>query len=96
MEILPVQELLNNFISTVTGGLPLEMPISININSLFNIHDIACNIVCFVIGVSVVGLLLPMRSCWFTLLYKTFDFEKGEELRKTDYKKEYKNRNKKG
>lgn len=96
LEILPVQELLNNFISTVTGGLPLEMPISININSLFNIHDIACNIVCFVIGVSVVGLLLPMRSCWFTLLYKTFDFEKGEELRKTDYKKEYKNRNKKG
>ena len=25
-----------------------------------------------------------------------FSFEKGEELRKTDYKKEYKNRNKKG
>lgn len=96
LEILPIQDLVNSAVATLTSGLPLNMPISIDTNAAFNIHDIACSVVCFLIGVSVVGLLLPMRSCWFTLLYKTFDFEKGEELRKTDYKKEYKNRNKKG
>ena len=96
LEILPIQDLVNSAIATLTSGLPLNMPISIDTNAAFNIHDIACSVVCSLIGVSVIGLLLPMRSCWFTLLYKTFDFEKGEELRKTDYKKEYKNRNKKG
>ncbi len=96
LEILPIQDLINSALSSLTSGLPLDMPISLDINSAFNIHDTACDIARSLIGFSVIGLLLPMRSCWFTLLYKTFDFEKGEELRKTDYKKEYKNRNKKG
>lgn len=96
LEILPIQDLINSALGALTSGLPLDMPISLDINSAFNAHDIACDIVRSLIGISVIGLLLPMRSCWFTLLYKTFDFEKGEELRKTDYKKEYKNRSKKG
>lgn len=96
LEILPIDELVNSAVTTLTSGLPLNIPISVDVNSAFNIHDIACSVVRSLIGVSVIGLLLPMRSCWFTLLYKTLDFEKGEELRKTDYKKEYKNRNKKG
>lgn len=96
LEILPIQDLINSALGALTSGLPLDMPISLDINSTFNAHDIACDIVRSLIGISVIGLLLPMRSCWFTLLYKTFDFEKGEELRKTDYKKEYKNRSKKG
>ena len=96
LEILPIQDIVNSSIASLTSGLPLDMPISINTDAAFNIHDIACSVVCSLIGFAVIGLLLPMRSCWFTLLYKTFDFEKGEELRKMDYKKEYKNRSKKG
>lgn len=96
LEILPIQDIVNSSITSLTSGLPLNMPISIDTNAAFNIHDTACSVVCGLIGLVVIGLLLPMRSCWFTLLYKTFDFEKGEELRKMDYKKEYKNRSKKG
>lgn len=96
LEILPIQDIVNSSIASLTSGLPLNMPISIDTNAAFNIHDTACSVVCGLIGLVVIGLLLPMRSCWFTLLYKTFDFEKGEELRKMDYKKEYKNRSKKG
>lgn len=92
LEILPIQDLVNSALSSLTSGLPLDMPITLDISSAFNIHDISCEIVRSLIGISVIGLLLPMRSCWFTLLYKTLDFEKGEELRKIDYKKEYKNK----
>lgn len=96
LEILPVQKIIDTSVTSVTSGLPLNMPVSINANAIFSVQKIACEVVCLLIQAVVVGLLLPMRSCWFTLLYKVFDFEKGEELRKTDYKKEYKNRSKKG
>lgn len=97
IEILPIQDLINTVIGSAMSDIPLDVPpVSFDINSVFNVHEFACGIVRSLIGLSVIGLLLPIRCCWFTLLYKTFDFEKGEELRKTDYKKEYKNRSKKG
>jgi hypothetical protein len=101
LEILPIQDAFNSLSDSIIPYLSqTEGFTPINISSLIDLHAISCEIVKMIISCSVIAFLLPMRCCWFTLLYSVFDFEKNEELRKVDYKKEFKesnkNRSKKG
>ena len=98
IDILPVNDLVSVMWSNVldkAGSISpdIEAQISnlqgvkVNINNLVDTYKLANNIVQMSICGIVTAFLLPLRSAWFTLLYKTFDFEKTEELRKNDSKK---------
>ncbi|MBQ2644785.1 hypothetical protein IJG14_04335 [bacterium] len=97
LDILPIQDVLK-YIMDMIGLLispqnsQLFSEISrifqeINLSYFTNTVDLANNFVKSIIVVSITAFMLPLRCCWFTLLYKTFDTEKTEELRKNDLKK---------
>lgn len=99
LDILPIKEICSSFLDnamTSVSNLPPEIASQINtlqttnfrLNSFVNTAELSQNFVRLIIGASVTVFLLPIRCAWFTLLYKTFDTEKTEELRKNDLKKE--------
>lgn len=99
LDILPIKEIFSSFLDSVmasASNLPPEVTSQINnyqttnfsLNSFINTEVLSQNFVRAVIAASVTLFLLPVRCAWFTLLYKTFDTEKTEELRKSDMKKE--------
>lgn len=98
LDILPVKELFSTLIDSIinsAASLPQEVNsqltalqnTDLSLNSFINTSDLAQQIVKSIISASVIAFLLPLRCAWFTLLYKIFDTEKTEELRKNDSKK---------
>lgn len=87
LEILPIKDISDSIISSVNSSISSSVPIAANIMYEPDIAFFAKEIVSAVISAIVIGMLLPVRSAWFTLLYKLFDSQKTEELRKSDLKK---------
>ncbi len=90
LNILPINEILSSFWYSVTSPLTeIQIPSSVNIDFYLSdvIPKLAVQITDLIITMAVIGLLLPLRCAWFTLLYKLFDTEKTEELRRIDLKK---------
>lgn len=86
LDILPIKEITDSMMSYIASSLAAS-PVSLDITPAFDTSKFAKDIVTAVIAAAVTGLLLPLRCAWFTLLYKLFDAEKTEELRKCDFKK---------
>ncbi len=98
IDILPINDIVSamwanllTFAGNISSDIEAQMSslqgVKFDINNFVDTFKFAQDIVKSGICVTVTALLLPMRSAWFTLLYKTFDFEKTEELRKSDCKK---------
>ncbi|MCR5261862.1 MAG: hypothetical protein K6C94_08515 [Candidatus Gastranaerophilales bacterium] len=99
LNVLPIKEVVTSALDSLTNSisfLPADITSQINtwqtanfnINDFINTEKIAQDLTRNVIALSVIAFLLPMRCSWFTMLYKIFDTEKTDELRKQDYKKE--------
>ena len=88
LDILPINQMLDGVLASFSSILNNSFQISYDIKSMVNITQFAPEITKMMISLIVTGFLLPLRCAWFTLLYKTFDFEKTDELRKQDAKKQ--------
>ena len=96
--ILPIDEIFSSVIDNVlnsVNNLPPEissqistLPANFSLNSFIDTAELAQKTTRSIITFSVIAFLLPMRCAWFTLLYKTFDTEKTDDLRKKDLKKD--------
>ena len=87
LDVLPINQILDEFLASLTDMTPTALQVSYEIMSKVDISQFAPEITKMLISLIVTGFLLPLRCSWFTLLYKTFDFEKTEELRKADSKR---------
>ncbi len=87
LDILPIKEITDGLISTVTSSLTGKLPVAFDVKSVIDTTGLAKDIVVAIISTAAIGLLLPLRSAWFTLLYKCYDVETTEEIRKSDPKK---------
>lgn len=87
IDVLAVPALVSaveNALSSVNiSGYNISVPVKPLVEELL----IGEAIVRTTIMVAVTGFLLPLRSAWFTLLYKTYDAEKTDELRKNEANK---------
>lgn len=61
--------------------------LSFSVKSFFDSLNLGNVIVEGIIMMSATLFLLPLRSAWFTLLYKTYDAEKTDDLRKKEGRK---------
>lgn len=83
LNILPIKELSDNLTQNIMQVVPNSaLTIDFDVEALFDTAKYATSIASVIISLCVIGLLLPMRSAWFTLLYKLFDEEKTDELRR--------------
>lgn len=89
IDILPIKEVYDNIVFSILNQFPISASDfnDLKINFVFDSYLWAKDIVKMIISGSVVCILLPLRCAWFTLLYKKFDTEKTEELRKNHVKK---------
>lgn len=99
LDILPIKEVIISVLDSITQSVSILPPeisnqinswqtANFNLNSFINTAKTAQDLTKNVIALSVIAFLLPLRCAWFTMLYKIFDTEKTDELRKTDLKKE--------
>lgn len=83
LNILPIEELSDNLTQYMMQSVPNSaLTLDLDVASLFDTEKYAISISSMLISLCVIEFLLPMRSAWFTLLYKLFDEEKTDELRR--------------
>lgn len=95
INILPIEELINNFAQYTTTALSNNLLLSgvdsssmaTGIKAMVNSEVIGKFIIELTVTCIVIGMALPLRAAWFTLLYKIYDTEKTDELRKANSKK---------
>jgi len=76
-------------IENALSSIPLgDFNISLYVKQFFDRLLIEESILTMIIMASVTWFLLPLRCAWFTLLYKMYDCEKTDELRKNEAKRE--------
>ena len=76
-------------VESALSSIPLgDFNISYYVEEFFDQLLIEESILTMIIMASVTWFLLPLRCAWFTLLYKMFDCEKTDELRKNEAKRE--------
>lgn len=83
LNILPIEELSDNLTQYMMQSVPNSaLTLDLDVASLFDTEKYAISTSSMLISLCVIEFLLPMRSAWFTLLYKLFDEEKTDELRR--------------
>lgn len=89
IDILPIKEAYDNIIFSILNSLPLSASDfnDLKTNFIFDSYAWAKDIVSVIVAGVATCMLLPLRCAWFTLIYKQFDIEKTEELRKIHIKK---------
>ena len=85
LAIPTITSAVDNAVSAISSA---DLNISFSIKQYLDQLLIAQSIVGAVIMTSATWFLLPLRSIWFTLLYKMYDSEKTDELRKNESKRE--------
>lgn len=91
LDIMPVNsivsEIWNSLFMPVLQNIDSAKNQSISFDYLLYTAEWSQNITKTLIAGIITCMLLPLRCAWFTLLYKTFDTEKTDELRKSEKKK---------
>ena len=93
LDILPIKAIIAEFWEAVIMPIAQQNPalnqatLSLEPKTVFDTAAYSLSFTKTAVTAIMTGMLLPLRCAWFTLLYKTFDTEKTDELRKSETKK---------